>query len=116
MAAVTAGGSSAQSPHNSAQPRAQRKRKGASSFPDVFPGVRAPLRGGQRWPQLAGKGVPVPGGPPAALRPSLATAVSGELRGGIIWRRSKSLGLALLSSLEEIAALCEAFTCAKNLC
>lgn len=47
---------------------------------------------------------------------SLATVVPGELRGGIIWSRSERLGLALLSELKETAALCKAFTCAKNLC
>ena len=118
MAAVTAGGSSAQSLHNGAQPRAQRKQKGASSFPDVFPGVRAPLCGGQWWMQLAEKGVPVPGDPPAVC-PSLARVAhhgcAGRVAGGIIWSRSESLGLALLSKLKAIAALCKAFTCAKNL-
>lgn len=71
MAAVTAGGSAAQSLHNGAQPRARGKQKGASSFPDVFPGVRALLCHGQRWTQLAEEGVPVPGDTPAPC-PSLA--------------------------------------------
>lgn len=87
MATVTAGGSSAQSPPNSAQPRAQRKQENASSFPDVFPGVRAPLCSRQWWPQLAEKGVPVPGDPPAP-RPSLARVArhgcAGAVAGGII--------------------------------